>query len=279
MRRRKEMIRNKHQIGKKANLKSLKRYCREIWLEYIKQRDGNKCVICGKESRLNSHHIITAKCSKTRFEIDCGITLCALHHQLGISSAHGSPWVIYEWLEKNRPEQNKWFLDNRNKIYEQPEKKDIIYYQNELKKLLDIFERDYPQVLKRSKYFTFTEDEEKEIINFYIDGKLKPSLITTALKFDCGEGTIKSVLKRNNIKIRKNPKKELTEEQRDEKRKKLKEIYKNYKPWNKGLTKETDERVKRASEIGKETYINNPELIEIRRKAIYKNSKMIKNGR
>jgi hypothetical protein len=198
--------RSKHSIGKRASIKSLKRYCKEVWAEFVKERDGHKCVLCQETKYLNSHHVITSKCSHTRYETDVGITLCAKHHKLGVISAHGTPWIVYEWIEKNRPEQWKWFLENKDKVYLEPVDGTLEYYQSVLKSLLDKFEKYYPAVLKRSKYFKFTEEEEKVIIDFYTSDK-KESLMSTASHFDCGEMTIRGIMKRNGIPIRRNPSK------------------------------------------------------------------------
>lgn len=201
-------VRSKHTLGKQASIKSLKRYCKEIWAEYVKERDAHKCVICGNENYLNAHHIITSKCLHTRFEPDCGISVCAKHHMLGTVSAHGTPWIIYEWLEKNRPEQYKWFIKNRENVYQPPVNATIDFYKDTLKKLLDRFDKDYPAVLKRSKYYTFNAEEEKRIIQFYQSNETE-SLTSLAANFNCGETVIKGVLRRNKVPIRKNPSKHI----------------------------------------------------------------------
>jgi len=196
-------IKKGNRIGSKASLKSLKRYCKEVWSKFVKQRDGFKCVMCGRENYLNAHHIITAKCQHTRFETDCGISLCPKHHILGIVSAHGSPWIIYEWLKKNRPEQYKWFIENRDKVYDNSITPNLEFYKENLKKLLYKFEKHYPVIIERSKKFKFTELEEKNIVDDYINNE-KNTISSMSKKYDSRESTISKILKRNNIKIRKN---------------------------------------------------------------------------
>ncbi len=213
----KKWVRSKRSLGSKASVKSLKRYCKEIWAEYVKQRDGYKCTMCDKSQYLNSHHIITSKCLETKYDTDCGITLCPLHHRLGKVSAHGAPWVLFEWLEDNRPEQYKWFLDNKEKVYLSGKvpKDNMSFYKDILKNLLDKFERDYPTILKRSQYFKFTGDEEKLIVKEYVDDE-GASLSKISEKFKCTNATLKCMLDRQGIQPRKNPKKHLSKERRRE---------------------------------------------------------------
>lgn len=204
MARRPEFKINPHGIGKKACLKSLKRYCREIWSEFVKERDGRHCIICGQTKYLNAHHLITAKCSYTRYKVECGVSLCPTHHMLGTISAHCTPWVLYEWLEKNRPEQYTWFIENRSKVYESATPLELEDYREILRNLLNSFETHFPQILKRSKYFKFTSEEEEIIIADYCNDQ-KASLVSIATKYKCGEQTIKGILKRYKVPIRTNP--------------------------------------------------------------------------
>ena len=52
------------------------------WSEKVKQRDGMKCVLCGKTNRLQAHHIKpTFLYPECRSDLDNGITLCAACHQ------------------------------------------------------------------------------------------------------------------------------------------------------------------------------------------------------
>ena len=51
------------------------------WNEAVKQRDGNKCVLCGSSDRLNAHHIKPVSLyPECRNDIDNGITLCRPCH-------------------------------------------------------------------------------------------------------------------------------------------------------------------------------------------------------
>jgi hypothetical protein len=200
--RRGSVICNRYTLGKKANIKSLRRYCLEIWSELVKQRDGHKCVICGVIKYVQSHHIITRMYAPTRYDPNCGLSLCAKHHEFGLASAARSPWIIYEWLQVNRPDQYKWFLEHKDGV-KNPIKMvlNVQFYRSTLKFLLNIFEELYPQVLKLNKYTPFTQKEELEICKDYVDRLL--SRYDLAMKYGTNEQVIKTILKRHRIKMRK----------------------------------------------------------------------------
>ena len=78
------------------------------WAKSVKERDGNKCIICGKTERLNAHHIIPREIKEFRFDTDNGVTLCPKDHKWRLLiSAHRNPFTFYIWLEKYRTEQFK----------------------------------------------------------------------------------------------------------------------------------------------------------------------------
>lgn len=67
----------------KKPLPWLKKQCDKIWSILVRQRDGGKCVLCGKRSKRNAaHHWIVCKSggNNTRWNVDNGITLCYGHH-------------------------------------------------------------------------------------------------------------------------------------------------------------------------------------------------------
>ena len=204
----KKWVRNKNSIGSKASAETLKRYCKEIWSEYVKERDNHQCVMCSNKTYLNSHHIITSKCLSTKYTLECGITLCSKCHSMGKISAHSTPWIFYEWLEKHRPAQYKWFIDNRHKIHldDKVPKNNVDFYKTILKKLLETFETDYPLVIQRSKYYKFNLDEENKIVNDYIQD-VNTSVGKIAYKYKITNEVLKGILRRHNVKLHKNPKK------------------------------------------------------------------------
>lgn len=68
------------------------------WAEKVKQRDGMKCVICGRTNRLQAHHIKpTFLYPECRSDVDNGISLCASCHQ----DQHGGNFAGYELLPVN----------------------------------------------------------------------------------------------------------------------------------------------------------------------------------
>jgi hypothetical protein len=87
------------------------------WGRTIKERDGNVCAVCGKPSKvLNAHHIIPRKRKDTHYEIMNGISLCYVHHKMGIDSAHQSAVWFSLWLQKHRPEQYVWILNKLKEV-------------------------------------------------------------------------------------------------------------------------------------------------------------------
>lgn len=66
-----------------ARTKGLSRkHCLRLWSEFIRERDGHRCVDCHSRTRLSAHHI----CRKSfvegaQFETGNGITLCDRCHR------------------------------------------------------------------------------------------------------------------------------------------------------------------------------------------------------
>ncbi len=76
------------------------------WSKAVRDRDGNKCAICGSEEHIQAHHIVQKKFSKDlRFDVGNGIALCPKHHSFGAWSAHMGSFFFSVWLEENRPNQ------------------------------------------------------------------------------------------------------------------------------------------------------------------------------
>ncbi len=66
---------------KKANAKFKRDSRLDKWAKKVKCRDDNKCVTCGSNERLHSHHIKgKAKFPELKYQEDNGITLCADCH-------------------------------------------------------------------------------------------------------------------------------------------------------------------------------------------------------
>ena len=189
----KRLNKNKH-FGENASIKTLKRYCFEIWSELVKERDGHKCVMCGETSYLNSHHLISRKNLETAFLLINGITLCSCRcHDMGLYSAHVSPWYLEKWIMENRKEQYNWFLKERFNIKHGTK----IDYKESLNNLLKEYDLLKPKEIIRSKYFQFTEEEEKQIVEEYKINSI--GLIQNTHK--CSGGCVREILKRNNIPL------------------------------------------------------------------------------
>lgn len=57
-------------------------YCLKLWSKFIRERDGNCCVICNSKNRLSAHHVIRKSLWKNlRFQTGNGITLCHSCHK------------------------------------------------------------------------------------------------------------------------------------------------------------------------------------------------------
>lgn len=103
----------------------------EYWAEKVKTRDRNKCVICGKTTYLNAHHIYSRSNRSTRWKLINGITLCSGHHTLNSTfSAHKTPQDFSEFIEKYLGEDR---LDELRALAHSAEKRD----RDILKEILD----------------------------------------------------------------------------------------------------------------------------------------------
>jgi hypothetical protein len=66
-----------------------------LWSLIIKEKYNYKCVNCGKNEHLNSHHIITRHNKSTRWLYQNGICLCAGCHTFSNDSIHANP-ILWE---------------------------------------------------------------------------------------------------------------------------------------------------------------------------------------
>ena len=71
------------------------------WALKIKERDGFKCLYCGKTEYLNSHHIYSRSNYAVRWDMGNGITLCSGHHTMSSKfSAHKTPLEFVDFLKE-----------------------------------------------------------------------------------------------------------------------------------------------------------------------------------
>ncbi len=83
------------------------------WSLAVRERDGKKCVVCGREDYLNAHHILPKENYKEfMYELINGVTLCPTHHKFGKYSAHKNQMWFAVFLQKNRKTQYTWATKN-----------------------------------------------------------------------------------------------------------------------------------------------------------------------
>ena len=77
------------------------------WSREVRDRDGNKCFLCGSTEHLQAHHILPKHGWKDyRLDLQNGIALCAKCHSFGKWSVHnGAALFFYLKLMMNRPLQ------------------------------------------------------------------------------------------------------------------------------------------------------------------------------
>ena len=85
------------------------------WAKAVKERDSNKCVICGETKMLNAHHLIPWELEPFRHCLENGISLCPKHHtrySYGLSPHSDGAALFYFWLFENKPEVYEWLEEN-----------------------------------------------------------------------------------------------------------------------------------------------------------------------
>lgn len=81
-----------------------------IWSRKTKELAGNKCEYCGSTENLNSHHIFGRTNRSVRWDLQNCCVLCAKHHEFStIFSAHGTPLLFSDWLQRERP--YNWYTE------------------------------------------------------------------------------------------------------------------------------------------------------------------------
>ena len=92
--------------------RTAKRKALADWSISVRNRDGNKCTICGRTEFIDAHHLIPKERFKEyMFEIMNGISLCKKHHKFADYSFHRHPFWSVIWLKNNRPDQFNWVVD------------------------------------------------------------------------------------------------------------------------------------------------------------------------
>lgn len=127
-------------FNKKPRRKFKKGYVDLLWAELIKLRAGVQCEYCGGIKALNSHHIFSRSNMSLRWDENNGICLCALHHVLGLFSAHKAPLEFAEWIKEKRGDD--WYnqLRDTSKIITKFSDTDRIRIADELKEKIKALE-------------------------------------------------------------------------------------------------------------------------------------------
>ena len=96
--------------------------CDKLWKQKVKERAGFRCEVCGcTHKQMHAHHLISRSAIFFRHNLENGMCLCASCHryeygQKGKFSAHGSPLLFEEWMEKNRPDTFLWWQKNQHAV-------------------------------------------------------------------------------------------------------------------------------------------------------------------
>lgn len=70
-------------INRPKNVDNYKNRRLEKWAQEVKNRNGNRCVICGSTDNLDAHHIIPKRTHpEFEFKVENGVTLCREHHTM-----------------------------------------------------------------------------------------------------------------------------------------------------------------------------------------------------
>lgn len=101
-------------VKKQSSPGKLRQIKDKKWSLEIKERDGFKCLYCGKEDYLNSHHIFSRSNYAVRWDMDNGITLCSGCHTMSSKfSAHKTPLEFVEFIRELWGEE--WYERLRKK--------------------------------------------------------------------------------------------------------------------------------------------------------------------
>jgi len=89
----------------------------KLWSELVKKQAGYKCEICGKDTQLNSHHIISRSNNTLRWDLRNGCCLCVSCHKFSRNSAHNDPIFFMSWLIANRLDDYNYLSDKKNESF------------------------------------------------------------------------------------------------------------------------------------------------------------------
>jgi hypothetical protein len=89
-------------VPKAKRTKRLKKSGHVLWSLVVRNRDGNKCLMCGSVQYLNAHHWLFRKSHSVRLALDPanGATLCAYPCHLGRIHKDGDGLFMLQLAEK-----------------------------------------------------------------------------------------------------------------------------------------------------------------------------------
>ena len=90
--------------------------------EKVRERDGHRCIVCGRTEHIQVHHLISREIKELWLDMNNLICLCPSHHKFSHHelSFHGNSMLAAIWLQKNRPSTWQW-LQKQYEKYEQHE--------------------------------------------------------------------------------------------------------------------------------------------------------------
>lgn len=99
----KKELKRRERIDQKKRLKQ--------WSIDVRNRDGNKCSICGVTKYIHAHHILPKEVKEFKFDIENGIAICAKHHRYSREiSGHANSFTFMIWFMENRKSQYEVLL-------------------------------------------------------------------------------------------------------------------------------------------------------------------------
>ena len=114
--------------NKKSKLKHLSD---QLWAAII--RNKKKCEMCYAQNvRFNAHHIVSRANHSLRYDLRNGLCLCVDCH---FNIAHRDPIAVIEFLKDERPD-------------------DLKHLQKEKRKISQLREKDYEDILERLRHET-----------------------------------------------------------------------------------------------------------------------------
>ena len=98
-------------MARKPTMKSLSNKADRIWAEKVKARAKGRCEYCGSYEGVQSHHVVSRRVRRLRFDVRNGVALCPRDHLI---FAHQHPLAFARWFSEYRPEDHAYLTDPDN---------------------------------------------------------------------------------------------------------------------------------------------------------------------